>query len=405
MSTLSLDDLLTPLSSDEPHGSDCGYTFSYQKMSAMADYLGARAEQDELDRMSRVDFDGENAESDRRNAESFAEDGRRRLDSLAQTVKELSGRTATTENVRDEILQIGRDLLTQTGKDWRVAQGLSLAWLSERGLDGLQDGLQLAQQLLSQFGEGLHPQPDEDDPSDVSARAMVLSEWLAGDNTLSIWRDIDLLPPGPAGRLTPRDIDVMDGQAVDDRSGGARSAEQLRAIARFAASRQDGVSPDSLDEARVNAELERVAAQMDAIHELSRDLTAQFEAGLVRGDRLQAALRRCAQQLRGAQGGAAAITAAGDASAASFPAHASSGAVAAGVPVQGALQTRDDARRLILDVCKFLERTEPSHPAPYFLRRAERLLSAKDFFAIMRDMAPDALNELERITGHREETE
>ena len=81
------------------------------------------------------------------------------------------------------------------------------------------------------------------------------------------------------------------------------------------------------------------------------------------------------------------------------------GAVAAGVPVQGALQTRDDARRLILDVCKFLERTEPSHPAPYFLRRAERLLSAKDFFAIMRDMAPDALNELERITGHREETE
>ena len=80
--------------------------------------------------MSRVDFDGENAESDRRNAESFAEDGRRRMDSLAQTVKELSGRTATTENVRDEILQIGRELLTQTGKDWRVAQGLSLAWLS-----------------------------------------------------------------------------------------------------------------------------------------------------------------------------------------------------------------------------------------------------------------------------------
>ena len=24
---------------------------------------------------------------------------------------------------------------------------------------------------------------------------MVLSEWLAGDNTLSIWRDIDPLPP------------------------------------------------------------------------------------------------------------------------------------------------------------------------------------------------------------------
>ncbi len=57
---------------------------------------------------------------------------------------------------------------------------------------------------------------------------------------------------------------------------------------------------------------------------------------------------------------------------------------------------------MILEICKFLEATEPGHPAPFFLRRAERLLGAKDFFVIMRDMAPDALSEIERITGHRE---
>ena len=122
----------------------------------------------------------------------------------------------------------------------------------------------------------------------------------------------------------------------------------------------------------------------------------------MRGDRLQTALRRCAQQLRGAQGGAAAITAAGDASAASFPAHASSGAVAAGVPVRAA--DPDDARRLILDVQVPLARTEPSHPAPYFfagraLAERQRLLSPS---CVM--MVPRRANENERITGHREET-
>ena len=212
-------------------------------------------------------------------------------------------------------------------------------------------------------------------------------------------------PPGPAGRLTPRDIDdVMDGQAVDDRSGGRRSAEQLRAIARFAAARQRRRQPDSLDDVRVNAELERVAAQMDAIHELSRDLTAQFEAGLVRetGCNRLAPLRPAAAWR---WSGAAAITTAGDASAASFPVSASSGAVAAGVPMQGALQTGTTPVVSSSILCKFIERAGPATRRRTSLRRAERLLSAKDFFAIMRDMAPDALNELERITGHREETD
>jgi type VI secretion system protein ImpA len=48
-----------------------------------------------------------------------------------------------------------------------------------------------------------------------------------------------------------------------------------------------------------------------------------------------------------------------------------------------------------------LEQTEPGHPAPLFLKRAERLLGLKDFFAIISDMAPDALSEMEKITGYR----
>jgi predicted component of type VI protein secretion system len=43
--------------------------------------------------------------------------------------------------------------------------------------------------------------------------------------------------------------------------------------------------------------------------------------------------------------------------------------------------SRDEARRLILDIARYIERTEPSHPAPP-LPRAEKLLGAKSFFEI-----------------------
>ena len=67
----------------------------------------------------------------------------------------------------------------------------------------------------------------------------------------------------------------------------------------------------------------------------------------------------------------------------------------------GRLQTREDARRQILEICAFLESLEPSHPAPLFLRRAERLLGARSYFELVRDMTPDALSEVSRITGHQ----
>jgi len=69
--------------------------------------------------------------------------------------------------------------------------------------------------------------------------------------------------------------------------------------------------------------------------------------------------------------------------------------------VGGRLATRDDARRLILEVADYLERSEPGHPAPLFLRRAERLLGAASFFDIVKDMAPDSISEIERITGQK----
>jgi type VI secretion system protein ImpA len=64
----------------------------------------------------------------------------------------------------------------------------------------------------------------------------------------------------------------------------------------------------------------------------------------------------------------------------------------------GGLRTRRDALRMLDSVCEFLERSEPSNPAPLLIRRAQRLIGS-GFLDIMRDMAPESLGHIEIITG------
>ena len=87
----------------------------------------------------------------------------------------------------------------------------------------------------------------------------------------------------------------------------------------------------------------------------------------------------------------------GDVQAKAAPAALASAGVA-GATTPGGLLTREDARRAIKDVIRVIERLEPSHPAPLLLKRAERLLGM-GFFEIIKDMAPNALSDIERIAG------
>jgi predicted component of type VI protein secretion system len=158
-----------------------------------------------------------------------------------------------------------------------------------------------------------------------------------------------------------------------------------------------------------NEMLRIVSSQLDDCLQAADQVIDRFAAGAIIGDRVLKLLHRTRNLLKAAMQAEApteeAMNAAGAPEIAPIVVQGGvqrtggNGAASGGA---GPLRTREDARRVILQVCKFLEETEPSHPAPFFLRRAERLLGAKDFFAIIADMAPDAISEMQRITGHRE---
>jgi type VI secretion system protein ImpA len=71
--------------------------------------------------------------------------------------------------------------------------------------------------------------------------------------------------------------------------------------------------------------------------------------------------------------------------------------------VAGEIRSRDDAVKVLELVCNYLERHEPSNPAPLFIRRAQRLIK-KNFLEIVRDLMPDSLSQLEKLAGDVDKT-
>jgi type VI secretion system protein ImpA len=68
----------------------------------------------------------------------------------------------------------------------------------------------------------------------------------------------------------------------------------------------------------------------------------------------------------------------------------------------GGIGSRDDVIRTLQRICQYYAQAEPSSPVPLILRRALRL-AEMDFVQIIKEMAPEAIGEIYRIAGEKEE--
>lgn len=62
------------------------------------------------------------------------------------------------------------------------------------------------------------------------------------------------------------------------------------------------------------------------------------------------------------------------------------------------LQTREDVITMLEEICVFLEKSEPAHPAPLFIRRGQKLLGM-NFLQIVKELSPDAYDEVCKLSG------
>lgn len=269
-------------------------------------------------------------------------------------------------------------LLFERTRDVRVAIQLMRAGARLTGFGGFASGLALVHGLLERHWDTLHPQLDASDNNDPTMRLNALDP-LADDDT--VIADLRTAPLGPIrGSITVRQIELAFGK-VEALPGEAAPSEAgaLQGI------RDAGGDTPSL------------LAAMAGCHDHVRGIEAIIGAkvGASRGPDLKVlrSVTQCLARAAQAAGGESTASASIEPVAANA---AASAAARGGVP--GSIASRDDALKALDRVCEWIERHEPTNPAPLLIRRAKRLMT-KSFIDIIRDLAPDGLSQVERIAG------
>lgn len=261
-----------------------------------------------------------------------------------------------------------------------VAALLVRAACKQRGYIGAVNGLALVRGLVERYWDSVHPVLDADDGS-----AMLRLNTLA------------LLSIGDDG--APRDLLREMGYAPLDTELGRGTLRVRDLTLAFGAASPDGGEAVPTEDG-VSAALADLLAQR-------ADLGASLAAGLVHAQAIKAVLdgkaasespdlnqlvkltQTVAVAAERAMGGGAGATAGAGGSGASAP---------AGGRAVGAIRTREDCVRALDQVCEWFAHNEPSHPAPYVIQRAKRLVRM-NFLEIIQDLAPDGMSQVEGVVG------
>jgi len=274
-------------------------------------------------------------------------------------------------------------LLART-KDLRVAVHLCRALTRTEGFPGLQAGLTIVQQLSSRYWDQVYPlieSPDQDPTMRMNTFAPLADpegQMSDPDGLLSDVRSLNIVA-SPAGRATVRDLLVAQKKLQAVGGAPALSVEAIEGLIRDSAGGPAGPPP-----------VKAMEESLQAINALDTYLSEKVGAtGSLNMKSLREALAATVAACRSALG----VTEAAPPSASD-----DSGPGSPGLPASGEIRRREDVVSQLDKICEFLQRTEPGHPAPLLLRRAQRLLT-KNFLEIIEDLAPESLGQVQKVAG------
>ena len=267
-------------------------------------------------------------------------------------------------------------------RDLRVAVLWLRAVVSQDGMVALVPGLRLVNGLLEGHWDSVHPVPDPDD-QDPYARANALAILPRMEGFLGELLGSSLIRLKGVGDIRVRDVEVAMGHLPARDGESSYPRDQLERM--LVAAEQEG--------AGLRAQL--LLAQQ-GVKQLGALMDQHFGSGS--SAELKPLLDVCGHSLMlvpeaDAEDGAVPVEG-GDAGAAQSGSEGR--AVRAGL--SGSVTSRAEALRAIEMVCTYLERHEPTNPAPLFLRRATMLIE-RNFLELLKELAPNALDDVARIVG------
>lgn len=274
-------------------------------------------------------------------------------------------------SVRERALELARRT-----RDLRVAVWIWRSGTCVFGLQGAADGLALLRGLLERLWDSVHPELDASDGNDPTMRMNALVPLAAPLAGLADLRAAALAPV--RGSMSLRDLELGLGKA----DPGADETAPTEAGVLQGLQHLLSAHPEVVEWAS------SAVAHAEAIDALLQKRVGSAAPELGPMVKLLTLLQQAVLRARGD-----AVT---EPSGSEAPAIG--GAALATTPAVGGIRNRGDASRELDRVCEWIERNEPSNPAPLLIRRAQRLLD-KSFFEIIRDLAPDGLSQVERIAG------
>jgi type VI secretion system protein ImpA len=274
-------------------------------------------------------------------------------------------------------------------KDLRLATAFCLALLKTEGLPGFRESLAVLKGLLERYWDTVHPQLDPTDNNDPTQRVNIIAALATPVSTfgdplrvLERLREAPLTSSVQIGRFSQADILRSETGEAGPNQRPAPSATQIEAAFR------DSKPEDLLAIHQAVADSLTLAREIDAL--LTRTIGADKAPDL---ELLPRELGEIQKRLTPY-----------------LPAGTVPGAEGTGGPVamgeaprqsiSGEIASRQDVIRVLNQICEYFAREEPSSPVPYILRRAERL-AQMDFMQIMDDLSPDAVKDIQRITGEK----
>ena len=272
------------------------------------------------------------------------------------------------------------EALFERSRDLRVAVLWVRAVVNLDGFAALPQGLRLLHGLLEGFWDALHPLPDDGDAyARMNALAVLpLAEGLIGD-----LRQAVLFQQRGVGELRVRGIELTLGLLP------ARSDETVIARPQLDQMLADALRAEPGLRDQVKSALDRTKAMTSFLNE---------RVGIENAVDLKP-LHSLLYALSGVLPAAPAAEEAADATAEGETGQdGSAGAATLRKGLSGSVNSREEAIRAIDMVCDYLERAEPTSPAPLLLRRAQRLIT-RNFLQLMKELAPDSLNEVAKLMG------
>ncbi|RIX73860.1 type VI secretion system protein TssA [Acidovorax cavernicola] len=276
------------------------------------------------------------------------------------------------------------DAQLRRSKDVRAAVLLLRAATRLQGTVGFAAGLQLLTSLLDTFWDGIHPKLDADDDNDPTMRLNALAP-LADESMVP--RDLYDAPVGNAPGVGPiRVRDIAIAQGVLNAVGGEVSYSPAQVHGGLEA--LHAAQPEQLQAAIGLPPL------IDRLQKLLGERTGRTDA--VDLGTLRTVARTVAKACTAAAGAPEASADEGTAADGDAP----SGNARPAAP-RGEIQNRQDAVQMLDRVIRYLEQAEPGNPAPLLIERAKKLIGVS-FLDIMANLAPNAMDTIETVTGKRQ---